>query len=46
MIMYITYPKKSIKISLELTSEFDKVTGYEFNIQKINFMSIYLKGTI
>ena len=34
MILYIENPKYSIRKSLELTSEFSKVAGYEINTQK------------
>ena len=34
MILYIENPKDSIRKLLELISEFSKVAGYNFNIQK------------
>ena len=34
MILYIENPKDSIRKLLELISEFNKVTGYNVNIQK------------
>ena len=34
MILYIEYPKDSIRKSLELISEFSKVAGYKINKQK------------
>ena len=34
MILYIENPKDSIRKSLELISEFSKVTGYKINTQK------------
>ena len=34
MILYIENPKNSTKKLLELTNEFSKVAGYNFNIQK------------
>ena len=34
MILYILYPKDSIRKLLELISEFSKVAGYKVNTQK------------
>ena len=34
MILYIEYPKDSIRKLLELISEFSKVPGYKINTQK------------
>ena len=34
MILYIENPKDSIRILLELISEFSKVSGYKINTQK------------
>ena len=34
MILYIEYPKDSIRKLLELISEFSKVVGYKINTQK------------
>ena len=34
MILYIEYPKDSIRKLLELISEFSKVSGYKINTQK------------
>ena len=34
MILYIENPKYSIRKSLELISEFSKVSGYQINVQK------------
>ena len=34
MILYILYPKDSIRKLLELISEFSKVAGYKLNTQK------------
>ena len=34
MILYIEYPKDSIRKLLELISEFNKVAGYKINTQK------------
>ena len=34
MILYILYPKDSIRKFLELTSEFSEVAGYKINTQK------------
>ena len=34
LILYIEFPKDSIRKLLELISEFSKVTGYKINIQK------------
>ena len=34
MILYIEYPKDTIRKLLELISEFSKVAGYKINIQK------------
>ena len=54
MILYIEYPKDSIRKSLELISEFSKVAGYKINTQKL-FAFLYtnneksereIKGTI
>ena len=35
MILYIENPKYSIRKSLELISEFSKVSGYKINTQKL-----------
>ena len=34
MILYIENPKNSIRILLELISEFSKVAGYKINMEK------------
>ena len=40
MILYIEYPKDSIRKLLELISEFRKVAGYKINTQK-SFVFLY-----
>ena len=41
MILYIEYPKDSIRKSLELISEFSKVAGYKNQYTEISCISIY-----
>lgn len=43
MIIYVENLKESMKMLLELKSEFSKVTEYKVNIQKINYNFIYQK---
>ena len=43
MILYMENPKETIRILLELISEFSKVTGYKVNTQK-SFVFLYTKN--
>ena len=43
MILYMENPKETIRILLELISEFSKVTGYKVNTQK-SLVFLYTKN--